>query len=261
MNKSELIKKIMQKKEFSQLPKKDVELVLEKFYTSDFVDEEKIKLTRELLQRTYTAFISRQLFSSRALEHGDEWILKKHISSRERFDYYNEIYGRIFGDLKKENQISVLDFGAGVNGFSYNFMKKYIKQIQYFGIEAVGQFVDLMNKYFKENKISGKAIHESLFDLENIKKIIKKIKRPRVVLFFKTVGSLENLERNYTKKFFTEIVPLVDKFVLSYATRSIFKKGLFRARRKWILKFIEDNFQILDRFELGTEEYIVFAKK
>ncbi|KHO52969.1 MAG: hypothetical protein QT05_C0012G0017 [archaeon GW2011_AR13] len=76
--KSEIIEKIMQKKEFSYLPIKDVELVFESFDKDQYVEEEKIKLTRDLLRKMYTAFVSDKLLNVK--EKSPEWFLRKHLS-------------------------------------------------------------------------------------------------------------------------------------------------------------------------------------
>jgi hypothetical protein len=55
----ELYKKIIQKKEFSQLPKKDVERIFKKFDNENYVGFEKVKLTRDLLRKVFSVFTSR----------------------------------------------------------------------------------------------------------------------------------------------------------------------------------------------------------
>jgi hypothetical protein len=67
------------------------------------------------------------------------------------------------------------------------------------------------------------------------------------------------LERNYSKKLLMEIVPLVKKVVVSFATRSIGARKKFFAKRNWMLNFIEENFEISDDFEISGERYIVFS--
>ena len=69
------------------------------------------------------------------------------------------------------------------------------------------------------------------------------------------------LERNYSKKLLLEIAPLVNKVVVSFATRSMISRKKFRINRNWILDFIRNNFKILDDFELGSERYVVFECK
>ena len=252
---NKIYKQIIQKKEFSQLPKKDVELAFSHFEKRQVSDEEKIRLTRELLHKVFGAFTSRKLLSPKNKNEG--WILRKHLSTRERLPHYEEVYEKILKGFENK-EISVIDLGAGVNGFSYKYFQDLNFKVNYLGVEAVGQLVDLMNDYFKEKKISGIAHHESLFELEKIKKIIKKIEKPRIIFLFKVLDSLEMLESDYSKKILKEVAPLADKVVISFATRSMIKRKQFLVNRNWILDFIKENFQVLEDFEIGGERYICF---
>ncbi len=248
----EMYSKIIQKKEFSRLPKKDVEIAFSNFEKRQVSDLEKIRLTRELLHKSFGAFTSRKLLSPK--NKSEEWILRKHLSSRERLDFYWELYKRIL-----HNEVSVIDLGCGVNGFSHKFFEK---KINYLGIESVGQLVDLMNDYFKRNKFSkAKAVHASLFELEKVKKIIKGYKNPKIIFLFKVLDSLETLKPDYSKELLMEISPLAEKVVVSFATESMIKREKFKVKRNWILNFIKDNFKVLDDFELGSERYVSFSNQ
>lgn len=261
MNNSELIKKIVSKKEFSDLPEKDVEVAFSNFEKRQTSEEEKIKLTRDMLRKVFSVFSSDKLFSLRQLtKHDEVWFLKKHISTKERLEFSEKVYSRIFNRIN-EKEISVIDLGAGINGLSYSFFPKN-KEIDYLAVEGVGQLVELMNSYFKMKKInSASAIKLSLFDLESISSLIKEQKKPRIVFLFKVVDSLEMLKRNYSKDFLKEIVPLCDRLVLSFATRSLVSRKKFFVSRKWILDFIKENFNIVDDFEIGSERYLIIEQK
>jgi hypothetical protein len=248
-----ILKKIKEKREFSQLPDKDIEIAFSKFSRRQVSEDEKIILTKEFLRKTFTAFISKKLLSLKDKE--PEWILRKHISTRERLPYYEEIYERIFEDYKSA---SVIDLGAGINGFSYPFFSEI--KIDYIAVESLGQLNDLTNFYFKNNKLNGKAVHMSLFELENVKKIITKTKKPRIVFMFKVIDALESFQRDYSKELLLKIISSVDKIVLSFATKSLGKRTKFRAKRNWIINFVNENFNLLDDFELGGERYIIFSK-
>jgi hypothetical protein len=252
MNREEILERVIVKREFSKLPKKDIELAINQFEKTQVSDEERIRLIRELLHKVFGAFSSKKLLSLKDKPY--EWILRKHLSTRERLPFYKEVYNRIF---KKDKEAIIFDLGAGINGFSYNYLEKNFK---YLGIEAVGQLTDLMNYFFKKEKINGKAIHLSLFELEKIKSLIKKEKGKKVLFLFKVLDSLEMLEKDYSKKLLLELIPLVDKVVVSFATRSMISRKKFNVNRKWILEFINNNFQLLDDFELGSERYIIFSK-
>lgn len=249
----EILEKIKQKREFSQLPNIDIKLAYENFAKKQCGEEEKIKLTKELLRENFSAFVSKKLLSLKNKE--PEWILRKHISTRERLLHYEEIYKRIFSGLKKA---SVIDLGSGINGFSYDFFEKLKNKVDYTAVESVGQLVDLMNFYFKKEKLSANAIHGSLFEKKKIYEIIKKQEKPRIIFLFKVIDALEKIEKDYSKKLISEIAPLADKFVLSFATKSLGNRKTFHVKRNWILDFIKDNFETLDDFEIGGERYLVF---
>jgi hypothetical protein len=158
-------------------------------------------------------------------------------------------------------KISIIDLGPGVNGLSYDYFKKLGKNVNYIGIEAIGQIVNLINGYFDKEKISGKMFHISLFEIDKIKEIIRESSKPRIILLFKVIDSLEKIERDYTKKLLDEIVPLSDKLVISFATESWMKRKKFYANRKWLIDFIKQKWNFIDDFEFGGERYIVFNNK
>jgi hypothetical protein len=254
MNKT-ILESIRKRREFSQLPEKDIKLAYEQFAKRQASDEEKIKLTRELLRKVFSAFISKKLLSLKNKE--PEWILRKHISTRERLPYYEEIYKRILGNYKEAN---IIDLGAGINGFSYDFFKKLKLKVNYTAIESVGQLVELMNFYFKKNKLNAQAFHLSLFEKEKVKEITNKSKKPKIILLFKVIDALESLKENYSKELISGIAPLADKIVVSFATKSLGNRQKFKAKRNWIVDYIKEQYTILDNFELGGEKYIVFNK-
>lgn len=254
--KKEILDKIKEKREFSQLPEKDIELAYVQFEKRQATEEEKIKLTKERLRKLFSAFVSKKLLSLKNKE--PEWILRKHISTSERLPYYEEIYTRLLGEYKSA---TIIDLGAGINGFSYNFFKKSGVKVNYTAIESVGQLIDLMNFYFKQNNLSAKAVHLSLFEKEKVLKIIKKEKNPKVIFMFKVIDALETLERDYSKKLILELVPLVDKVIISFSTKSLGNKTAFKAKRNWIIDFLNEDFEVLDDFELGGERYVSFKQK
>jgi hypothetical protein len=253
MNEDEIIKRVISKRDFSMIPTKDILLAYKKFERRECSDEEKIRLTRDLLRKVYSAFVSGKLLSIKDKDEG--WFLRKHLSTRERISYYSQVYARIFLGIKK---CSVVDLGSGINGFSYNFLPK---GTNYLAIEGVGQLVDLMNFYFKKNNLNADAKHESLFNLDKIKKLIEGVDKPRVVFLFKVIDSLEMIESDYSKRLLNEVVPLCERVVVSFATRSMIKKEKFKVNRKWIVDFIKENFELLDDFEIGGERYLSFSGK
>lgn len=252
----QIYKKITSKKEFSQLPKLDIERAWKIFEKRQTSEEDKIKLTRDLLRKIYFAFGSLKLLNPKIVEKKNfQEILKKHISTKERLKFYPELYSRILRNFKGR----IIDLGAGVNGLSFEY---FPSGFSYFGIEAVGQLVKLGNHFFKKEKIkNAEVFHESLFELDKIENLIKNIRGRKIIFLFKVVDCLEMLERNYSKKLLEKITSLVDKVVVSFATSSLIKKEKFRVKRYWFENFVAENFEKLDDFELGGERYIIFKTK
>lgn len=251
--KKEILEKIREKREFSKLPDIDIQLAYEQFEKRQTTEEEKIKLTRELLWKLFSIFVSKKLLSTKNKE--SDWILRKHISTKERLPYYNKVYKRI---LKNYKTLNIIDLGSGINGISYPFFKN--SKINYTAVESVGQLVELMNFFFKNKKINATAINASLFEKKKIFDIIKSKKNPKIVFLFKVIDSLDTLKPNYSKEFIYELVPLVDEVVLSFATKTLGNRQNFTFKRNWIFNFIKKNFNIIDDFEIGGERYIIFKK-
>ena len=78
---------------------------------------------------------------------------------------------------------------------------------------------------------------------------------------FKVIDSLEAMERDYSKELLLSVVPVSERVVLSFATRSLGARKKFSAQRNWIVKFVNENFSVEDDFEIGAERYLVFSKK
>ena len=256
MDSKQIIKKIMEKKEFSKLSLVDVRLALKQFEDKKYIDKDKVKLTRGLLKKVFSVFSSGKIGAGKV--RSVDWILKKHLSTRERLKYYKKLYNKLFRNYVGDN-VSVFDLGAGVNGLSYNYFKNI--EVDYVGVESIGQLVDVMTNYFKKEKLKGIAVHMSLFDLNGLKKIIKNKKGKKIVFLFKVIDSLEIMERNYSKKLLKELVPLVDEVVVSFATKNLISNREFAAKRKWLREFLKENFDISDDFMLGGERYVVFKHK
>jgi len=336
----QIYEQIISKKDFSKLPSMDVGLAWRMFERRQVSDEEKVRLTRDLLRKVFSAFNSGKLLSLK--DKDPKWILQKHISTRERLSYYDEIYSKLLSGFSDE-KLTVFDLGAGVNGFSYNYLNNVWKKnnfylecppihpqlaprdahrdllfqkinedfkgfreptpdsrlrtaksifellpttkslahpktrdfatrdllsrkhrgvtVNYIAVEAVGQLVDLMNYYFCREGLNAKAIHEGLFNLDKIIKIVRQVKSKKIIFLFKTLDSLEMLERDYSKKLLLELTPLVNRVVVSFATRSLIARKKFNVKRSWIKNFINDNFNVLDEFEIGGELYVVFERR
>lgn len=240
------IEKIKQKKEFSGLPDSIIERAAE-------MAKGDVKYSRALLRKYFGVFLTNRVLKGRG--SADE-VLKTHMSSKKR--YYNEFYDEIFLGIKGVG--SIIDLGCGVNGFSYEYLKDAVGNVDYVGIEAAGQLVGQMNKYFNSKGFCAKAIVGDLFDVEEVLKILKKQKKKRIVFLFQVIDALENLERDFSKDFIMKISKECEGIVLSLPTESLGGRKKFAVQRKWILDFLEKNFVIEKDFIMNGERIIYIRK-
>lgn len=251
MDSSACVEKVMAKREFSALPREDVLRAFFHFSRRQVSDKEKIRLTRELLHKVYGSFVSPKLLSVKDKDFS--WMLRKHLSTRERLPFYAELYKRLVHSGE-----TVFDLGCGINGFSFSY---FPSGVSYVGVEAVGQLVTQMNSYFARKDFCSRAVHASLFDISFLQKLLTKERGKKVIFLFKVIDSLEMLERDFSKKLLLALVPLAERVVVSFATRSMISRRRFSVQRFWIFSFLQKHFSLLDDFVLGDERYLVFCKR
>jgi len=261
-----LIEKIKRKKEFSSLPDSIVERAAK-------ISGGEVKESRALLRKYFGVFLTNRVLKAKG--SADE-ILKAHISSKKRD--YEKFYGEIFLDAGKIG--SIIDLGAGVNGFSYSYLQKELGSVNYLAIEAAGQLVKNMNNYFQDCGFEkAHALGGDLFNVSEILKILKKVgsgrashaflertlgkkqKKLRIIFMFQIVDALENLEKDFSKKFILKISKECEKIVLSLPTESLSGRKNFVVQRKWMMDFLEDNFVIEKDFKMNGERIIIIRKK
>lgn len=249
MVENNFISDVKKKKEFSGLPDSVVERALT-------LNKDNIKETRAFLRKYFGVFLTNKVIKGR-----DENILASHISSKKR-DYL-EFYSRIFENEK--NFKSVLDIGCGANGFSYGFLKKVIGDVNYLGLEASNQIIESTNQFFKTNNFSSaKCVQFDILELDSLLATLKSNKSPKAIFLFQVIDALEKLEPNFSKillKKISENLKEEDLIVISNPTKSISGKNKFFNKRNWLADFFEENFKIVDSFEMFDEELFLLKIK
>ncbi|MEI7718943.1 MAG: hypothetical protein WCI72_03680 [archaeon] len=248
-----LIEKTKQKREFSGLPDTLIEKVLEQKQIKNKSDEEKVKLTRAFLRKYFGVFLT-----NKVLKGKDEMVLKSHISSKKR-DYtlfYKHIVSVTGSKFK-----TIIDFGCGMNGFSYPFILGAFGEITYLGVESTRQLCDLQNSFFEKNNFSkAKVIWGDLFNSLEIKEIVCKSDCPRLIFLLQVVDALENIEPNFSKEFLISLKSQLNKedvLVISNPLKSISGRNRFDIKRRWLEEFIKENFVLIDKFDLFEEEFLI----
>jgi len=243
----ELVFEVKKKKEFSKLPDSIVERALEKC-------GDDIKEARAFLRKYFGIFLTNKVMKGKEMG-----VLRDHKSSMKRD--YEKFYGEIFRRGCKVN--SVIDLGSGVNGFSYEYLKEILGDVEYFGIEASGQLVENVNEYFEETGLKKycQTVCGDIFDLKNVVRILRKAGKPRVVFMFQVIDALEIVERNFSKKYLLEIMKDCEKLVLSLPVEIFSGRRSFAVKRNWIEGFLKEMFIIEKDFEMNGERVFVVGKK
>lgn len=254
---NELLNKVKAKKEFSGLPDSIVEKVLNEFNSSKESDEYIVKETRNKLRKYFGVFLTNKVAKPKNISDYDS-VLLSHISSKKR--NYNELYEFIFMNCKDCSLI--YDFGCGVNGFSFEYIKKYFCNVKYLGFEATKQIVDNMNLFFEINKYSAKCVWCDLMNLEDIKNKLSE-KGNKIFFCFQIVDALDKLEKNFSSKFLLMLKDCMSKkdfLILSFPVESLTGKQIFKDKRTKLIDFLEDNFDVVESKVFFGEKFLICRK-
>ena len=122
-----------------------------------------IKQVRAELRPVYGLFIEENLSMIKSLlkdeaEHIKD-ILMMHKSSKERIDFYEEFYRRIFDATGKPG--SIIDIACGLNPMSFEMMG-LPKKTKYTALELNQNDADAINEFFRRWGINGKAFRHDI---------------------------------------------------------------------------------------------------
>ena len=81
---------------------------------------------------------------------------------------------------------------------------------------------------------------------------------------FQLVDALEKMERDFSKKLLLKLKNLLsqkDYIVISFPIESLSGKTKFIIQRKWLVKFIIEEFNLITDFKLFGERILIFKNK
>lgn len=233
LSKKEKIKKSKLFKEVIKNIRQEIGIVYGSFLTSDFSKKEK------LLQNDVDA----------------EFLLKLHKSTRERINFYNEIYSKIFNWYKPKK---IADLACGLNPLSYELISNQINfQPKYFASDLNPKDMDYLNSFFKRNFINGLAKAYDITKLGILED--DNFIDSDLVFLFKALDSFEFVQKNISKELIEKIPS--KKIVVSFPTKSLISKKEFkREKRNWFIRFLEDKNYLFEQFEVENEEFFLISK-
>ena len=198
------------------------------------------KIVRQRLRSYFGSFNT--TISEKSKAKSEEELLKKHLSTRERYEYIQE-----FSDFLGETE-SILDLGCGYNPFFYKYFKGNPKYLA----SDISSDLNYIQKYFDKNKIDGKTKildltkDDDLDLLENISKDYD------VCLMLKLLDPLEKQKRDITRTLLKKIKSKI--IIVSFSTMSIGGRTKITSKRSWFYEQIKN--KAYEEIELGPEKYI-----
>ena len=251
-----VLEEVKEKKEYSGLNDNFVRRVMKPYELKYNVYEPKqrkkfVKEVRAKLRELYGAFLlptnkkrndALNKIKSWDDKEGCERVLKMHISTKERYRYYEKIYSW----LKSKTPVyTVFDIGCGYNIFSM----PWLGNVHYYGLEINKDDVDFCNAYLNKFQLTGAIRYGDVFDFEKFMKV-------DVVFLFKVLEGFEALERGFTEKLLKKLD--CDYILVSFATRSLGGgKVISEKRLKWFLELVD----VVERKKFGDEVYFLCRKK
>ena len=269
---NQVIKDIKNKKELRNLDDEFIKEKLDVYLQKNHLDLDKefkqlkrsssyklmLKAIRKDLREVYGAFIKgkpslkklvealKKKNLNKTLEEHNE-ILRTHQSTRERLQFYDDIYSKIFKEVKPK---SILDLAAGLNPISFPYMN--LKGIYYIATELTKEDCRFLKEYFSLINIKHKVLQLDL--LKDYKKIIN-IKADLCFLL-KTLDSLEKTRRNISKDILKSIN--AKDIIVSFSIKSLSGKKPIK-ERGWFYRILRE--LNLDYATFSTENELFFIIK
>lgn len=228
------------------------------------ITKQDIKEIRKSLHRLYSSYLrgkksKRNKLLDELSENSDnldmiKTILMTAVSAKERINYYNEIYQKIF-EITSTPKI-IVDIGAGLNPISFPYMN--LKKLDYYSYDIDNEDIYFLNEFFKimaPYGVNGKA---ELINARNIKEL-EAIPNSDIIFLWKLLDLIDS------KKFRSEdIIKLLIKktkfIVASFATRTIGgKKMQFSNRIGFELMLKRLNLKF-NSFKIPNEVFYIISE-
>lgn len=216
-----------------------------------------IKKVREDIGILYGSFLTSNFQKKeRMINQVEEFqnYLLLHKSTRERIEFYSEIYSKIFVWYKPKK---IADLACGLNPCSYEIIIDKLPEVNFFASDLNPKDMEFVNAFFSNNKINGIA---KPHDITNLKFLNDKEFVDCDLLFlFKALDSFEHIQRNISKEIL-EKVPM-KKIVVSFPKKSLVAGSDFDLKkRSWLFKFLEKMKWKHETFEIENELFILVSK-
>lgn len=163
-------------------------------------------------------------------------ILKSHRSTKERFDFYEELYEKILSfhsiSSSLSKQIEIADIGCGLNPFSYiYFPKEKRDNITFYVVDIDKELLDAVVVFFHSFSINGQVFLKNA--LEFVSSFNRKI---TCVLLFRLLEVIDDSGHKNAERLIKSIDSML--YVASFARRTISGRKMTLQKKPWFERML-----------------------
>jgi len=177
-------------------------------------------------------------------------ILMINVSTKERLNFYKEVYSKIF----IEDPIEIMDLASGLNPISIYFSDK--KPKKYYFVDLSEDIIEINTIILKEMGIEPCGYVLDISDLEN--EVIRR--HYQYIFLWKTIPVLEKIDRKLPYNLLSVLD--FDYLVVSFSQKSLGKmRGIGRYWRYWIKRVSNKlGYKIIKEFDIPYEFFVLIKK-
>lgn len=176
-------------------------------------------------------------------------VLSMTLSTRERLNFYKEIYSNIF----IEDPYEIMDLASGLNPISIYFSDKKPKKYYYLDISE--DIININDYFLSQFGIDHEGFMEDLYDLsENVRR------HYQYIFLWKTINLLEKIDFYLPRKLLSSLD--FDFLVVSVSLKSIRRKrNINLGVVRWVKRFSEKiGYKVLKEYRIPNEYFIIIKK-
>lgn len=217
-----------------------------------------VKSIRDVARRIYGVYIGKKYGKrDELLVVGDyDGLLDLHMSTKERFNHYEEIYKVLIE--KTMCPKSVLDLACGFNPLAVNYLydacgKK--KKIRYYACDISEEDMDFLNRAFSTGNYNSDslAFRCDLSDVYSLK-VLEQYKTDWCLLF-KALDPIEEISENITYDLLDNIK---SKYIIvSFPMVTVSRKPMKNPRRNWFEKVLNRKELLFEMVEINDELFYI----
>lgn len=273
---NDFIKKVKENKKYKSISEDIVRKEIDKYkkrYQSDVDDiyDEKfaLKKIRKELHRLYSsyqtkgkkkrvAYLEELKKDSTNLEIVDK-LLSTTVSTKERSEYYVDVYKKIFEITGKPK--TILDLGSGLNPLSLQYMN--LQSLSYYAYDIDLDDIKFLNDYFKIMKNKGVNGKAEILDIRDLEKI-SNLPSSDVIFMFKVYDLIvpkNKKERKLGEELIKLLIRKTKFIVVSFATKTLTRRSMKLPIRRGFELMLERNNLKFENFSIENEVFYVVYRK